>query len=477
MERWVKRIVARERKRYGYVEAKRIGANYYLYRASSVYDPIKKRARKVSGEYMGRITPHGLEEKKRGAATVRSVFEYANARLLYEVCVDVVIPQLKRVFPYEWKELLAMALVRAIRPVPMKYLASAWEKLYLSTEMDCALSPNTLSERLKSVGSDWSSQREFFSSLMRKSGGVLIFDLSSIFSHSENVRLAEKGYNKEHLAHIKQVNFAMLFSSTDEVPLMLKPVPGSVRDVKAFHHALREFELKEGCILVLDRGLFSKENVDYMLASDLSFVQPLRRNSKVIDYDGLKPSKGFAYRGRGIKWVRMKVGRGTYDGDVFLYLFEDVKMRGEEESNLIEQVSRDEIKEYDESRLGKISVLSDIDAEGSRIYGLLKQREDVEQGFDAMKNELENDKAYLQSDEAVRGYFFVSFISLYLYYRVLSILKSKGLTDKFSVNEVLFELSKVYLVRYSDSTQRLSEIPKTVEDLVSEMAVDIWPKN
>jgi transposase len=469
MERWVKRVVERERKRYGYVEAKKIGSNYYLYRASSVYDPRKRRARKVSGEYMGRITPHGLQ-KKHGARAARSVFEYANARLLYDLCSGLVIPQLKRVFPYEWKEVLAMALVRAIRPVPMKCLASAWEKLYLSAEMDCSLSPNTLSERLRSIGSDWSSQRDFFHSLMKKDD-VLIFDLSSIFSHSEKIRLAEKGYNKEHL-HLKQINFAMLFSSTEEVPLMLKPIPGSVRDVKAFHHALREFEMKKGCILVLDRGLFSKDNLDYMLSNGLSFVQPLKRNAGVIDY-GLKPDEGFTYRGRGIKWVRRKV-RGA---EVFLYLFEDVKMRGEEESNMIELVSKGEVEGYDESRLGKIGVLSDIKGNGSTVYGLLKQREDVEQGFDAMKNELENDKAYLQSDEEVRGYFFVSFVALYLYYRVLSILKTKGLSEKFSVNEVLLELSKVYLVRYSDSTARLSEIPKRVEELVSAMGVDIWPKN
>jgi transposase len=470
MERWIKRVIEKERKKYGYLEAKKIGSHYYLYRASSVYDPEKKRARKVSGEYMGKVTPRGLE-RKRGGSSVRSIFEYANARLLYDISVAAVIPQLKRAFPYEWKELLAMALVRVIRPVPMKCLGSAWEKLYLSTEVDCSLSPNTLSDRLRSVGSDWSSQRDFFSSLLKR-GDTLLFDLSSIFSHSVNVRLAEKGYNKEHL-HLNQINFAMVFSATEEVPVMLKPIPGSVRDVKAFHHALREFEMR-GCTLVLDRGLFSKDNVGYMTSNGLSFVQPMKRDAKVIDY-ALEAKASFAYRGRGIKWVRKEL---EGDGGAFLYIFEDVKLRGEEESNLIELVSKGKIKGYDGSRLGKISVLSNINDRGSRVYGLLKQREDIEQGFDAMKNELENDKAYLQSDEAVRGYFFVSFISLYLYYRVLAILKRKGLSEKFSVNEVLMELSKVYLVRYSDSSQKLSEIPKKVEDLVSRMALeDILPKN
>jgi hypothetical protein len=33
-----------------------IGGKYYLYRISSVYDPVKKRAKKITKEYLGRIT-------------------------------------------------------------------------------------------------------------------------------------------------------------------------------------------------------------------------------------------------------------------------------------------------------------------------------------------------------------------------------------------------------------------------------------
>jgi len=53
--------------------------------------------------------------------------------------------------------------------------------------------------------------------------------------------------------------------------------------------------------------------------------------------------------------------------------------------------------------------------EGDKIYNLYKQREDIEQVFDGMKNELENDKTYLQDDDSFMGYFFIIFVSLYLY--------------------------------------------------------------
>jgi transposase len=93
-----------------------------------------------------------------------------------------------------------------------------------------------------------------------------------------------------------------------------------------------------------------------------------------------------------------------------------------------------------------------------------------------MKNEMENDKTYLSDDDAVRGYFFISFISLYLYFRLLNLLRQKELLEKISVNELLFELSKVYLVHYSDGTKRLGEIPAKVEKLEKTLELKLFPK-
>ncbi|MEM4089842.1 MAG: hypothetical protein QXQ46_03690 [Thermoplasmatales archaeon] len=72
-------------------------------------------------------------------------------------------------------------------------------------------------------------------------------DLSSIFSESVNLRLAEKGYNKEHL-RLKQVNFVLLFA---DGPVMLKMLPGLVRDVKYFSSVVEEFDLKS-CTMITE---------------------------------------------------------------------------------------------------------------------------------------------------------------------------------------------------------------------------------
>jgi len=478
MEKWMEEILEEARSRYGPVEVKKIRNNYYLSRVSSVYDPAKKRARKISGEYIGKITPSGIVRASRRKSAPRSVYEYGNAKLLYDLSSNI-IEGLKIHFPALWREMFAMCTVRTIRHAPMKYMDAGWEKLYLSQEIEASMSPSVLSSTLKSIGKDWESQRRFFRGLMKK-GDTLLFDLSSIFSCGENVLLAEKGYNR-HRINLRQINFAMAFSRNDFIPTVLKPLPGSVRDVKSISSFLKEFDVSKS-ILVLDRGFFSFRNVEFFIENDIEFIQPLSRALRIIDYS-IPLDSFLTYRERGIRYSRVDVTEKLKNitikkgKKVFLYMYEDVKLRGEEESNLIVLLRNRKIRKYDITRLGKISILSNLEMDGETIFSIYKGREDVEQSFDAMKNELEEDKTYLQDDESIWGYFFITFLSLYQHYRVLALIRSKDLVGKLSVNELLLQLSRVYMVKYADGTTGFLDIPKKVENIIEALDLNILPKS
>ena len=60
---WVLRC--RERGTSVYVK----NGRYYLYRATSVWDKERGRPRRVTGEYLGRITPDGLVKPKHARMT------------------------------------------------------------------------------------------------------------------------------------------------------------------------------------------------------------------------------------------------------------------------------------------------------------------------------------------------------------------------------------------------------------------------
>lgn len=158
-------------------------------------------------------------------------------------------------------------------------------------------------------------------------------------------------------------------------------------------------------------------------------------------------------------------------------MYEDARLRGEEISNsIVARTVNPHIKIHEE-RLGKISIVSNLEKTPDQIYLIYKEREYIDKAFDAMKNEMENDRTCLRDNDAIRGCFFVSFISLYIHYRILEMLRINDLIGKYSVNELLFELSKVYAAQYSDGKMEFIEIPKRVETIMKKMNMDILPKN
>lgn len=441
------------------VEVKQIGNSYYLYRDTTRWDREKKKRVRVS-EYIGRINEHGLVEKNR-----RSIYEFGNSELLLHVAEDI-IPDLKRRFPDHWKEILAMSVVRVQDPRPVRYMKSAWEKLYASTQIDASLSENTISEKLRIIGSDVVAQTQFFQSLTTN-GDKVLFDLSSIFSRSENINLAEKGHNPKHL-HLDQINFALVFSGKRHKPVILEVLPGSVRDYKAFDTIMERYDIRE-CIIIADRGLAS---YDMPKKKGLFLVVAIKRNFKVMDFD-MNLDRSFIYNKRGML-------SGMKDlGGKFLYIYEDTSLRAEEETNIIRKIEEGELKQSDlteeRNKLGKFAILSNLRSDPKEIYELYKSREEVEVAFDAMKNELENDKSYLHTTDGLRGYFFISFISLYMYFSILETLKEKGLSHKISVKEALFELSKIYVI--ADGARRsLAEIPDKSQKMADAFGLKLYPK-
>lgn len=470
MESWIEQIVEREKAKRGVpLEVKKLGGRYYLYMSTSRWDREQKRRRKLS-KYIGRITKQGVIEADRTKHDARSIYEYGNSKFLLSLIEDLVEP-LKQAFSEDYQEIIAMGVVKLLQPTPLKLVKSRWEKLQLSREMEASLSPNTLSEKLRRIGADVIGQKLFFEHLLT-GNKVLVFDMSSIFSYSENLRLAEKGYNSEGL-YLKQINFVLVVSQDRRLPVMIKPIPGSVRDVKALKTAIDEVFGRK-CILVLDRGPASYVIPEMLKEREVGFILPLKRNFRIVDYD-MPLKKIFIFRGRGINWGKKRVDHG------FLYMFEDVKLRAEEETNFIERVKEGREKrsrlEMERGKFGKIPILSNLDLNGEEIYKLYKSRQRIEVVFDALKNELENDKTYLSDDDAIRGYFFVSFISLYFYCKILEMLRKKNYIGKVSVNELLFELSKVYLVIHNDGRVSMSEVPAKVEQLDEELGLNLFPKS
>jgi transposase len=452
-------------------EVKKLNNTHYVYHSTTIWVKETKKRKKVS-IYLGRLDPElGLVEGKKrttvGAVRITSVKERGNAQLL-DVLFQDVLPTLEGAFPRHWREIYALAMLRALNITPMYLAESRWEKILDVRDVRPRLDPKSLSLMLEEVGLDRAAQTELFSRLAMK-GEQLIYDLSCFFSRSEELNLAEKGRNPEHI-HVPQVNVALLCDAASGLPVMIRALPGSVRDVATIYATLEELDLKDK-VLILDRGFFGENVVQFLVKKGLSFVMPARRNSELYEHVDLGDEE-FLYHDRLIHF-----GKSSYK-DRHLYRFEDMEMRVQEEKNLAKLVfaGRMTKAEKDERmwQVGHILIESDLDRKPEEIYLLYKRRDRVEKLFETWKSTLQADRTWLRSDASVFGHIFISFLSLYLLARLEQALRSAGLLQKMSARQVLEEYSKAYMVK-SAGTELDFEVPKKVRDLDRKLGFNLFP--
>jgi transposase len=452
-------------------EIKKLNNTHYVYHSTTIWLKDEKKRKKVS-KYLGKLDPElglleGVKRTALEAVRITSVKERGNAQLL-DVLFQDILPTLEGAFPRHWREIYALALLRALNVTPMYLAESRWEKILDVRDVRPRLDPKSLSLMLDEVGLDRTAQTELFGQLAMK-GEQLIYDLSCFFSRSEELNLAEKGRNHEHI-HVPQVNVALLCDAASGLPVMIRALPGSIRDVATIYACLEELDLKDK-ILILDRGFFGENVVQLLVEKGLSFVMPARRNSELYEHVELGEGE-FLYHDRLIHF-----GKSAH-ANRFLYRFEDTEMRVQEEKNLAKLVFAKKLTkaEKDERmcQVGHILIESDLDRTPEDIYLLYKRRDRVEKLFETWKSTLQADRTWLRSDASVFGHIFISFVSLYLLARLELALRSAGMLQKMSARQVLEEYSKAYVVQ-SEGIELNFEVPKKVRDLDKRLGFNLFP--
>jgi transposase len=473
MEQWAREWLKEQRDQgVKCLEVKTRGKNHYIYHSTTYWDKELKKPRKTS-KYLGKLdSDKGLiesgERTKIQPSNIRNITEYGNSMLLHEMMRDL-MPLLRKGFPDCWKEICALAMVRVTGIVPIKRVKDAWEKLYDVDGIKPHLNTKNLSKVLHKVGINRAGQNIIFNYLVDQSK-QLVYDLSSFFSRSINISQAERGYNKDKI-QVPQINLALLCSADSGLPMMIRSLPGSVKNIKTLYHSINELEL-DGKILVLDRGFFSTDVVEFLDDKNIAYVLPTRRNSHFYDVR-IHLNGHLYYHDRLIR-----CGKRECD-DFFLYLYEDQDLMLEERKTLHRKmddgkIDKNKLKERMD-KAGKILILSNLDVDGAEIYEIYKRRETVEKMFDTYKTVLEADKIYLQDDEGVFGHVFISFLSLYIHYKLEQVLKKGELSRKMTPIDLLFKYGKVYHVDIGDRDM-ITEVPKKVVDLEERLGLDIFPK-
>ena len=446
-------------------EIKPIGKYEYVYESSMVWDSDHKKRHKVS-KYVGKVINGDKENPKRvrDIVAVRGIYEIGHIELAWSL-MDDVISALRGEYPDDLMKILAFSFNRLIYPLPLKSIKSWVEKTWLSKTIH-EISPKSLSAMLKRIGKDQNGQKNIFMKLMKKNE-IVAYDTSALFSYSSGIRMAEFGHNNNDLL-LPLIRIIMGFSRLRNEPCYIRLVPGSIVDIDTLRKS--EEEMPPGTLFVMDRGFIDDDNFGKMNTDGMYFITPLKRDSKIPDYSS--EQKGFfMFRKRAIRYSSKTIG--NYD----IHIFEDILLRAAEENEYYSLIDAGKNPKFSTDKAGKIAILTNTRDKPQVIFELYKSRNDVEEAFDVFKNLLQVDTPYLRDDDTLRGYVFVSFISLIAYYRILKLLKNRKVNSRISVKDALLQLSKIYLTDVGGRTI-MAEIPKKVRELAETLGLEpeLFPK-
>jgi len=466
-------------------EIRLIKGKYYVYKCSSFYDKETKKHKKVTGEYLGRITETDgflpairrmikLKDAQTGEQTIQKVdvkkypidtinfdgvrnLEYGFYCFYLERIMPKYVPYLKYFFPYEWQTLLAMSYCRLMFQSPLNRMQSDFKKSYMSRVLpEAHLSEKYLTGFIRDLGQKRGLIIAFFQEIGKGCENV-IFDGTDIISASRLMSINKVTKTKRG-TYDEALNVMCAYSTDTNMPLGYVMTGGNIKDISEFEDCLDELSiskddtvvlLEEGATITLDKGFVSEKNLSIMESRKIDYIVSLKRNDHHIDYSCTKnPEMSeydgyFEYEGERIWYKEL----GKWDDehpDRLLYLYYNKKRADIEAQDFQKYNSSlkkdDYVTKYKESyfRFGTI-VLACPDKKfdpqiciAQNRYFNYKAREHVEDSISAIKTVVGADVTRMQDEVALEGWMFTNYLALCWYYVMRGMIMDKKLISKFS---------------------------------------------
>ena len=473
---------ATKHKRKG-TELRLINGTYYLYEVTSKWDKELKRSRKITGKLLGKITkedgfiesPKRKLEKQKCIPSKLSVKEYGIAFFI-DKYLNEYAKLLKKHFPDDWKIIMALVYGRLAYQSPMKNMEFHYLNSYLSEKYKkLPLPAKQLSSFMREFGQKREEIVSFFREFKSETNNIL-FDGTELLSKSKLMDITQYSRTKKG-TYDSLTNLMFAFSVDMRLPLYYRILPGKIKDIKAFKLSLEELNIPDVTIIV-DKGFYSESNVNKLKEADLKFILPLKRNSKLIQYDIIKKGDKRAFEGF-FKFQKRIIWYYTYEIDgqkVNVYV--DERLKNDEEKDYLERV--DKLPEnYDmdtffdkQFHFGTIALLHNTEKDAETVFVQYKSRREIEEMIDVMKNILKADNSYMQNEKAFETWMFITYISLHWYYKIYQLLAKYELTSRYSVMDFIIFLREIRKVKINGKWQ-LAEITKHAAQLLEKINMHI----
>lgn len=518
----------------------------YAYRNEPYWDKEKKQSR-AKRTLMGRVDPQtgeivptrsyhrepkGEEDSrtiKRGPVPIthfqRSFYgaTYLFDQIGQETGVEA---DLKACFPDSYKKLLSIAYYLILEENNSLSRFSHWQRMHIHP-----------------YGEDISSQRssELFQSIEEAQRMVFFerqgkrriekeywaFDTTTISSYSEVLKQVKKGKNKEH-DRLPQINLALLFGEESGLPFYYRKLPGHVTDVKTVRQLMQEFRIMgyKKVNVVLDRGFYSKQNIDHLYQNHQKFIIGVKLNLSYVKghleeererlklWSNLHTQYGTYGICKRIDWTYEQ--ERPYKGDVlqetrraYLLIYYNPEKAAKDQADMNEYLTRlhrdlqeGELREYCRKDYAKYFEVTETPKRGRKIvpreekmlevaqnYGyfallsnevkdpeealsLYRSKDIVEKAFGNLKERLNFRRMHVSSETSLNGKLFVEFIALIYLSYVKKRMQDARLFESWTMQGLLDELDTIERFEAPGHGRILGEVTEKQADLYRALGVE-----
>ncbi len=353
------------------------------------------------------------------------------------------------------------------------------------------------------------------------------YDTTSISSYSEQLRQIQYGHNKENDL-LAQLNLAVVFGESSNLPFYYRKLAGNIPDSKTLIHLLADLNQLDFAKvkLVMDRGFYSKENINALFEAHLkflvsasmsrSFVQKELENIKdeFRSYEHYLPDYELYAHTVQTTWDYKRVR--PYKKDtveekkrIYLHYYFNIQRAAEDEKafdkKLIaykeELLQGRSIKEhqsfYDKYFIIKqtpkrginIQIRTDAVNKAKRNYGffvllsnekmdstraleIYRNKDVVEKAFGNLKERLNMRRLLVSSEQSLDGKLFVEFIALIYLSYIKKQMQVNGLYKKYTLHTMLDKLDVIECFEHPGKKLRVGETLQKQKEIYEAMGIE-----
>lgn len=473
------------------------GNKYYVYEVTQYWDKELKKPRQAT-KYLGHSETNGGEYKKtwaniktersetserpeRSKGPERAILDFGDSFAINEVAKDIGLTDvIKGSFGESVDSIMTLACYQIVEGSAMHTCEDWFEgnianKLFTSAK----IKSQDISRLFEKLGKQ-DVQQQFFKNYVAKffpqKTGLLID--STALPSAINSSINAFGHTSDGIK--ENITCLMLVDKESKLPIYFRAVGGDINDNSTLQTTIKEIRhlgLNTGSA-ILDAGFCSKDNLKYLCKEEVDFVTRLPRSHKVfyelIDEVNLEQSVSNAVRyGDRVVFIASKETK-LYGEGMFVHVILDLSKRAKD-MNVILKDNIDADAEYNESEAmelnkklkysGFLILLSKSNINRQDILPTYYTRQAIEQIFGFAKSNNSLLPLRVHSEQSVKGYLLLAFLSLVLFVTVRKRLQPDITTDK-----ALLRLRSLKAKIY-DNEILIQEPNKKVKDIAKKLNI------